>query len=325
MSDRRLAALGSARKPLKRLRDLALRAHARLGYALGAPRPKQIVVCGYPRSGTSLLYNMLSASLEGYLFGHFEVPCLQYVRDRGPFVSKRPLDVFALEKLVAHNVFDKRLYAVVVIRDLRGVLTSIHPRVPQDYFIGYDASYEVGPDYPHGSKRLHPGIAAYYEQIERLSALEGLTRVVVRYEDLVADPDAIQNRLAEALGVHFTRRFSTFHERPELHAYRYAGAERPVDASRVRENDAIDASRRDRWRSPEHRSHIAAEFGAHPQLFEMLRAYGYEPHDRWFEAFTGEAPACAAAAAPRQEGPERIREAARKPQQAPRSPSKRRA
>ena len=301
MSDRRLAALGRAREPLKRLRDFGLRTQARLGYALGAARPKQIVVCGYPRSGTSLLYNMLSASLDGYRFGHFEVPCLQHIRDRRPFVSKRPLDVFALEELVARNVFDKQLYTVVVVRDLRDVLTSIHPRIPHDYFIGYDASYQVGPDYPYGSKRLHPGIAAYYAQIERLSELEGLTHVLVRYEDLVANPDAAQHRLAEALGVHFKRRFSAFHERPDLHAYRYAGAERPVDASRVRENDAIDASRCGKWRSPEHRPRIAAEFAAHPQMLEMLRAYGYETDDRWFEAYAGEPPARAAASAARRE------------------------
>ncbi|MDH3520137.1 MAG: sulfotransferase domain-containing protein [Myxococcales bacterium] len=296
MSPGASGALRRVREPLKRIRDGLLRRGARVAYALGVPRPVQIVICGYPRSGTSLLYNMLSASLDGFHFGKFEVPCVHHVRTRSHFVSKRPLDVFELEKLCRGNVFEKELFAIVVIRDLRDVITSIHPRVPHDYFIGYEASYAVGDDFPHGSKLLHPGVRGYYERIEQLDELVDLTLVRVRYEDLIAQPDAVQQRLADALRVRFARRFAQFHEHPERHAYRYAGAERAVDPALVRESDPVDGSRLGKWRSDVHRERIRSQFRAHPELFEMLCAYGYEPDAGWFEAFERAASAAPAGA-----------------------------
>ena len=54
---------------------------------------RQIVVCGFPRGGTSLLYNMLSSSLDGFGFAEFEVAAWKVIARWGDFASKKPLDV----------------------------------------------------------------------------------------------------------------------------------------------------------------------------------------------------------------------------------------
>ncbi len=250
---------------------------------LRLPRRKQIVICGYPRAGTSLLYNMMSASLVDFSFGKNETLAAEKARGYENCVSKRPMDVFYVEDLPRRKSLNKDLFVIVLIRDLRDVITSIHPRVPQEYFIGCEASYRVGGDPPHSSKLSHPGVRAYYDKIEQLENTPGLFVIRIVYEDLVVHPNAVQNRLATALGVTFSGRFSDFHQRRDLHAYRYEGKQRAMDCSLVRENDEVDTSRIGRWRNPEHRERIRAQFLAHPELFQMLCTYGYEADDQWFD------------------------------------------
>ncbi len=107
----------------------------------------------------------------------------------------------------------------------------------------------------------------------------------MRYEDLVADPNTIQDQLSEKFGLEFSGRFANFHRRPEKLAYRYSGRTRAKDDSLVRENQPADVSRAGKWRRPEHEDRIREQFRSCPELFEILRTYGYESDDDWFEAY----------------------------------------
>lgn len=281
--------LSGLKQALKRSGDGLYRYRTTPHCLLRMPRRKQIVICGYPRAGTSLLYNMMSASLTDFSFGKNETLAAEKVRGYENFVSKRPMDVFHVEYLPRRKSLNKDLFVIVLIRDLRDVITSIHPRVPQDYFIGYDASYRVGGEPPRSSNLTHPGVRAYYEKIDQIDHASGLSVIRIAYEDLVMHPDVVQDRLSSALGVTFSGRFSEFHQRQDLHAYRYAGKQRAMDCSLVRENDEVDTSRIGKWRNPEHRERIRAQFRAHPELFQMLRTYGYEADDRWFDGLVKDA------------------------------------
>ncbi len=258
------------------------RARRRLDQALRRPPKTQIVICGFPRSGTSLLYNMLAAALPGFHHDDFENSCLDYVREWRDTLSKRPLDVFKIEDLARRNKLAKRIIVLATIRDPRDVMTSRHPRVPDDYFIGWDACYRV--DGPDGPELAHPGIRAIAEQIEVLGTLPDIDLIRVRYEDLVADPDAEQARLSEALELELTGRFSAFHEADRL-AYRYDGERAALDPTLVREDKPVDRSRAGKWRADEHDARIEQQFGQHPELFTLLTAYGYERDAAWIESY----------------------------------------
>ena len=235
----------------------------------------QLVVCGYPRGGTSLVYNMLSSSLDGFRFAPFEVPARRTITCCGNRASKLPLDVLRLDELVRQNVLGKRLAVIVMLRDPRDLITSVHPNVPDRYFLDYDGSWT-----PHrtGPRRTPHGIRAIHEAIERARTIEGIDLVEIRYEDLVAEPDAVQARLSDALGLEFRQRFSDFHRRGARHAYRYAGRMAAKDQSLVRENAPVDRSRAGKWRRPEHADRIAEQFAKHPALYDLLEACGYTPH-----------------------------------------------
>ena len=249
---------------------------------------KQIVVCGYPRGGTSLLYNMLSSSLRGFVFDEFEVSARDSIEKYENHASKDPMDVLRVAELVEHNVYEKEIHVIVLIRDVRDLVTSIHPNVPDRYFMGYTERWSPQGEYPYTLVQTTRGVRACFEAIEQLRSTPDVNLNIVKYESLVSDPDNVQGELATALDVGFEHPFSQFHMRPEKHAYRYEGKTRAKDPGRVRENSAADRSRVQRWRRPEHAGRIRTEFAAHPELFAILRHYGYETDDGWFAAYRTE-------------------------------------
>ena len=255
---------------------------------LGLRRDRQLVVCGFPRGGTSLLYNMLSATLPAFRFAAFEEAAGETLLAPGDRASKWPMDVLRLPKTVAANAagLRKDLLAVVVVRDLRDVITSVHPNAPDRYFCGYaDRWSPRGASKPYTLVSTDQGVAAVHAGIEAASALDGVTVARVDYEALIADADAVQGDLAAALGLRFDGRFSGYAARQERHAFRYAGANAPVDAARgARENAAVDPARTGRWRRPEHAARLVEQFTAHPELFGLLRHYGHAADDAWFDA-----------------------------------------
>lgn len=251
-----------------------------------SPPKKQLVICGYPRSGTSLLYNMLSATLDGFRFPSFETPALDSLWRHDDVVSKMPLDVLAAPQLPAANIHGKQVSLLIVVRDLRDVLTSVHPRIPDRYFIGYQSQWRKGRGidaevdvYPVGIRHIHDAIV-------RAERLPEIGRIVVHYERLVAAPDRVQRDLADQLGLRFARPFSEFHRFGQRHAYRYEGDLGTGQTGPHRENSAVDTSRVGKWRDSKHARRIVEQFTSHPELFALLRHYGYERDDRWFVPYS---------------------------------------
>jgi len=252
-----------------------------------APPRRQIVICGFPRSGTSLLYNMLAVALPHFARDPFESSALRSIWRFEDHLSKLPFDVFRLEELVRCNSLRKTLHVLAPIRDPRDLVTSVHPNVPGAYFIGWESSHRVGLGTADTPTPGMPGIAAIEAALEAAARIPGLEFLRVRYEDLVRDPDSVQRGLAQRLGLAFHARFAEFHLAGESLPYRYDAAHlRPdADPRQVREDGPPDPSRAGKWQAPEHRERIREEFGRHPELLALVRAWGYERDDHWFEAY----------------------------------------
>lgn len=269
--------------PLRRAYLAAGLLISRLRRTFGMRPWRQLVVCGYPRSGTSLLFNMLSSSLPEFSFHPFEVPAHERIERWGDHASKNPLDVIAIPELIKVNPLEKEIIVIVPLRDPRDIVTSKHPVLPDRYFIGFD--YSWWPQKEEGEWAYDAaGVGQIANAIEELRELAGVKVVIIRYEDLVAEPDEIQSKIAAATGLEFDQAFSDYHRRPESHAYKYKGKFAPVDPKLVRESAAPDRSRSGKWRSAEHRSRLLEQFEQFPQLFELVRRYGYEQDDSWFES-----------------------------------------
>lgn len=206
-----------------------------------------IALCGFCRSGSTLLYNMLRATVVNYEFFNRERP-LRQCEETTAVVSKRPLDIFS----------PSTRQRIIMIRDPRAIMTSVHWRDRKRYFV--DAQKTIDDT---------PGIIEQWRAIEKL--LRRSRHILVRYEDLVATPSAIQQQLGQSLGFEYRGKFEDFHKsnHPERLTKTLNGI-RPVDAGHD-------------WRP--HRLRIESQFNSYPELFQILVEMGYESDFVWWDNY----------------------------------------
>ena len=249
-----------------------------------APPKRQVVICGFPRSGTTLLYNLLCSTMSDFAFEEFEEPAVESLLRYDSRISKRPFDVFDLARFDRSNIHDKKLHVILSIRDPRDMVVSRHAQAPDVYFMGWDQSLDMRE--MNKSKEYHftsPGIRQIADAIRRAPQVLQAAPLLVRYEDLVSDPDVIQSRLAESFDLEFNDSFSQFCDEPATKGLKYSGIHKPVDASLVKINEPINAQNIARWRQSEHVDRVLTEFEQHPELFALLDEYGYAENRNWYD------------------------------------------
>lgn len=235
--------------------------------------PRHLLVTGFSRSGTTLLYNMLRCSVDGLGFLDREMAASQMIgHTSGSWATKRPLDVLAIEDILLANRFCKAIVVIVTVRDIRDLITSRHRDVPGHYFMGHNHQYFIPGD---GGRPTYtnPGVVETYDAIRRLLATwPPETIQLVRYEELVGDTDRVQQTIGDRLRLRYNGSFRDFHKQDVPQALQGPmNGVRPVERSRTR-----------RWRQPEHHWRIFREFSRCPQLFDILEALGYEKNRDWF-------------------------------------------
>jgi Sulfotransferase domain len=240
---------------------------------------RHVFVCGYSRSGTTMFYNMLRTTVTNFRFLEHESPARTVIAaSPDAYVTKRPLDIFDVDKILAANALRKKVSCIILIRDLRSIVTSRHQSVPNDYFIGFDHQYFIKDGQ---ATYTNPGILQIHRAIARTWQRRDLAKVILRYEDILKDMENIQRQLGAALGFEYQGSFADFH----THETPYR-LERALNARRAPDAENIEA-----WRAPKHRPRIRDQFTRCPQLFDLLKRYGYETDDRWFDDYRDASPA----------------------------------
>ena len=224
-----------------------------------------VIVCGYPRSGITLLYNMLRTTVKNFEFYDREVSALKFIVDEGDpdmvnRITKRPLDFMRAGHFEA---FIPDVRFIVCIRDPRSVLCSKHWHSTTEYKVSWDkAIHSVEED---GSIKEMMGLI----EMDR-----GLLRITkphyVFFEQLVEDPWTVQTRLGRLFNFEYGGVFADFHKHdiPELLQIQMNGV-RPLDISRIKP-----------WLK--HRKRILQQFRECPYLHELLYKYKYELNLVWF-------------------------------------------
>ena len=214
-----------------------------------------IVGCS-PRSGTTLLAEMMGACFGIDSCSEHET---SLVHDRSSLLrrlegcrirlGKNPGD---LKYVKPYLRFDSNMHVICMVRDPRDVIVSVHGKSPDKYWVG---------------------LKYWVEFNKRVSGLENHPNFeVVRYEDIVADPDAIQARLSLWLPWLSTLApFGSYHRvaknvsKDSIHAL---GGVRAVSKESV-----------GRWRS--HLGRIAKQVSLHGSITPSLIHWGYEQDDSW--------------------------------------------
>lgn len=228
------------------------------------PLQQHVVVCGFPRSGTTLFQLMLEGCVEGPRCYGRERRALDLAtcgrRSHAVLLSKRPKDLFLIPEI-------RRFYArsgvrvqfILLHRDPRGVLTSRHFSRPTEYYL----SAEEWRHY-HNHWNWHRNDA------DVLS---------ISYEDLIRSPDSVEQRVLDFTGWQARWRFRNFVQH----------VPRGFDGRALNELRELDPSRLTAWQEIQHRQRLLQLLSELPELPELLVSMGFETTHDWLRCLQTEA------------------------------------
>ncbi len=213
--------------------------------------PINLHVVGCPRSGTTLMAEMLVACYphQGHS-EHEETLFKVEPHQEGLRLSKKPNDVLWMAPVLAR---DPNLYVIAMMRDPRSVICSQHKAWPGMYFCNYPVW-----------KRAEKGAASISDHPRVL---------LLRYEDLVRDPMKVQADIEKKFPF-----LSRSHDFNRYHEVAQSGEDAQNALGGIRE---VELSRISGWK--EHLSRLKQQIDRYPELLEDLVCHGYERDDQWLE------------------------------------------
>jgi hypothetical protein len=210
-----------------------------------------------PRTGTTLMAEAMIAGFRIDAFDAHEAAVSRLRRNAKVYLSKWPGNLSVAGPRLA---LDRHFHVICMLRDPRDMIASRHAADPERYWISLRT----------WKQRL--AVARRLMRNERF--------ILVRYEDLVAEPDATQAEIARRLPfLQATDTFSRFHLRadPSAPARTALGGLRAIEPRRI-----------GNWRA--HLPRLAGQLARHGAITRELIELGYEKDDAWLSALDGVEP-----------------------------------
>lgn len=220
---------------------------------------KRLHVVGCHRSGTTLMFEMLTACFKHDAHCVHEKTIFNPPEEVGIdlYFSKKPSDITHI-----HRIFlaDPALYLIYMLRDPRSVITSIHPSKPDLYF----SSFERWQRYENAASSLksHPRF------------------LQIRYEELVEDANRIQQQITDRFNF-----LQSQHKFSEFENYNSASEPAVISLAGLR---SVSDRQLNSWQS--HLSRLTFQLGKYPELADRLVEYGYETDHAWRHLLDGVKP-----------------------------------
>ena len=210
-----------------------------------------------PRSGTTLLAECMTAGFEIDAFDAHETPLSTHRRHVNVYLTKKPVDIHIVGPRLS---IDRNFHVVAMVRDPRDIVVSVHGQDPSRYW---------------APLRYWKSRSAVLRRLGRHKRC-----VVIRYEDLVREPDAVQERLAAKMPFLKQRcSFSAFHTSA-------TPARKSLDA--LGPLRAINPQSIGNWRN--HLPRLKGQLSQHGPIAADLIEFGYERDDSWLSVLEGVEP-----------------------------------
>ncbi len=216
-----------------------------------------IVGCS-SRSGTTLMMELMSNGFDIDVVTTKEIRISKSPPQYGEtLLTKTPKDIIVAKDMLS---FIKDLYIIYMLRDPRDVISSKHPWDKDRYW----NDLNIWKMWTKMGDKLkdHPRF------------------ITVRYEDLVTQPNEIQELISQKLPfLDQTTLFSNFHQKATPSDFNQAALKglRPVSTKSI-----------GNWRK--HKARLAGQIVKHGSINKELIAYGYEKDDSWEKELEGIVP-----------------------------------
>jgi hypothetical protein len=215
------------------------------------------IVSVSPRAGTTLLAECMRVSFEIDAYEPHEARLSKCRWRTSVFLTKRPGDIVDVGPRLR---VDPRLTVICMMRDPRDVIVSRHGKAPDLYYVPL---------------RIWKQRVAYMRRLSKHPRF-----LVVRYEDLVRDPNGVQQRLMRALPfLRFRAPFNAFGNSVEV------SRESDKALGGVR---SIAADRTGTWRR--HPDRVLGQLVLHGAITDELIEFGYEADDSWLKELARASP-----------------------------------
>jgi len=169
-------------------------------------------------------------------------------RDGNIYLTKHPLE---LPYVWPRLFLDPNFFVLCLMRDPRDAIVSRH-RSHKDFYLADLGRWKL-----------------CYRIIRKLQ--DHPRFILIKYEDLVSDPDGVQTRIAERLPfLKQTKNFTAFHQAEDVHEHsvRALNGVRPIDSSSISS-----------WRS--HRERVAEQIAEFGDIADVLIELSYESDRQW--------------------------------------------
>lgn len=216
---------------------------------------KRVHITGCPRSGTTLMTELMRIGFQFDDFCQHEQSIFTQPEGHPDlFLSKKPSDIKRIRPLLKA---DLNLFTIYMVRDPRSVITSMHKNFPGKYF----CNFRIWNDCDKVARTLldHPRF------------------LQIRYEDLVQDPDRIQDQIQAKFP--FLIKMHSFTEyrkmaKPSKDAHMALGGVREISSEKI-----------STWKKFLPR--VMYEISANPEMIKILISKGYEENSKWTSILEG--------------------------------------
>jgi hypothetical protein len=228
------------------------------GWLFGDPPLAHVVMCGFPRSGTTLCQLMVQACVADIQCFPKEERAIAVARSAiktKPYLfTKRPKDIWQIDDLRAFYAnLPTKVKFLLFVRDPRAVLTSFHETRKGEYYVSIDRWRAIWE---------HWKWAIQFPDV-----------LTVRFEELIQNSSQVQEAITQHIGWTVVRPFSEFHQAvPSGFDTRALNGVRPLDAKVLKS-----------WSAPKHRERIQELLRQMPELPQRLIDLNYETDDRWIQ------------------------------------------
>ncbi|MGV3516391.1 sulfotransferase family protein [Luteitalea sp.] len=232
------------------------------------PLRTHVVICGFPRSGSTLLQLVAETCYPEARTYREEKSAFnaerELRRDSPLVITKQPSDLFQVDDILDfYRGLRPQAKLVLTTRDPRAILTS-------RYSGKASANVTRGPDGYVMSSGIWREWFAHFEY-----ARQRYTPLVVEYADLVRTPGDVERAFSSYIGWKPTVPFDQF----------LGNIPGDFETKALNGVRAFDPSNLTRWQAPEHAGRIAALLDEMPDLPELLIRLGYETDTTWTAAY----------------------------------------